>query len=209
MAKKNDISRIATNLRKMDSTMKKSVMRDRKVYQALGYESAAFLRRVIKEKTANLEWGKGKQTDYGKVSFTTHQNASSVRLRWTGEKVSFVEYGTGIYAVANPYPGDALVNYQSQSNWRAAKTGKNPQGNWSGWTNEAWFFDSGDAALAGEDSGMSYDTGTRGWAPIAPFYTAMLTMQSRNVKQLGYTNYQKAVKQAVTNGWFTIMDVPN
>lgn len=187
------LQKIATNLREFDVDSNKSIMRHPEVYDSLGTETADLLQKNITKKTAGLTWGQGKQTDYGRVKFKTTPGKSSVRVEWVGDKISFVEYGAGLMAYENPYPGVQL-DYSPIEKGRVAHSGNRGK-NWSGYTNKWWYFSSG---AEGGSSSEQYDTGTSGWAPLMPFYeTMMLIRYAPHIKRLGYTQYEKAVKRAV------------
>lgn len=200
--------RIATNVRKCDETMKKSIMHDRKAQQKLGRDVTKLLRDTINEEVEKREWGKGRQReeDRGTVSFTTHE--SSARIRWTGALVKEIEYGAGIGRTKGEgYPG-VVVNYESDLDSRTAVTGTT-EGNRSGYTNLAWYFNAPGQGNLKDKSSPFYNTITFGWEPMAPFYKTMLKLSSLNAKQLGLTNYQKAVREGVRIGADEIFNVPN
>ena len=196
----NRLQKISTNLRALDTKTQKSIMRDQTIYDAMGHDSAQLLENVIKQETSSLTWGKGRQTSYGDVSYAVRQNASSSRLIWEGQNIALIEYGAGVHAVENPYPGGPTIDYSPIEDGRYARSGERGEGsgnNWSGKTNQAWYFNAGGNGNLGSAANSQYNTVTRGWAPIAPFYKTMQLMRQFNAKQLNYTSYRKAVKVAL------------
>lgn len=210
----NRLQKISTNLRAIDASTNRAIMRDQDVYHKLGDGAKEFFQGVIDDETRGLRWGKGKQTDYGKVHYRAKPGTSSVKLTWEGENIAFVEYGAGIDAYNDAgmltYPGGATVDYEPIREGRYARSGKrwdkNTGGNFTGKTDKAWYFKTPDGSPGnlGPEATENYNVVTWGWKPIAPFYKASQLWRASNVRMLKLTGYERAVTEALRRNVRTI-----
>lgn len=98
------LRQMKVDIRAFDQDTKKAIMNNPEYYKEYSHQVAKRLRKTINRQMSGRDWGQGKQNSTGIVRPTSTKNRASVS--WTGRYIKFIEFGTGVMGVENPYPLD-------------------------------------------------------------------------------------------------------